>query len=336
MFELARCGIDSIRIEFSARTARINLNLMTESTAVVLGIDGGGTNTRAVIANGSKVLARAQSGSIKRLRVGPEAAEANLRALLREVFDRAGASRVHAASAGVASAYMPGIPEWITAVFRDFGIQNSEVVGDEIIALDAAFQGGPGILQIAGTGSNTIGRAPSGAFETAGGYSSVLGDQGSGYWIGLHSIREALHAHDRDQPTAILVEVGKLWGTQTLSELVERGNQTPGPDFSALAPLINTLAEAADPVAVKILHQAAQDLADFILLVRQKLHDRHHLQAEVPTAFTGSVLKRMPIVRKRLTELLSQAAPDMAFQQEEIVAVEGAIYRAHRLAATRW
>ena len=58
---------------------------------------------------------------------------------------------------------MPGITEWITAVFNDFGVARSEVVGDHIIALDAAFQGGPGILQIAGTGTNTIGRAPDGA-----------------------------------------------------------------------------------------------------------------------------------------------------------------------------
>ena len=131
---------------------------MMESSATVLGIDGGGTNTRAVIARGSEILARAQSGSIKRLRVGPEAAEANLRVLLREVLDKAGVSQIDAASAGVASANMPGIHEWITQVFRDFGIQRSEVVGDEVIALDAAFQGGPGILQIAGTGSNCIGR----------------------------------------------------------------------------------------------------------------------------------------------------------------------------------
>jgi len=306
---------------------------MTESTATVLGIDGGGTNTRAVIANGTKILARVQSGSIKRLRVGPEVAEANLRALLRESFDQSGVAHVHAASAGVASAYMPGIPEWITAVFRDFGIQKSEVVGDEIIALDAAFHGGPGILQIAGTGSNTIGRAPSGAFETAGGYSSILGDQGSGYWIGLHAIRESLHAHDRDQPTAILDQVGKAWGTHTLAELVERGNQTPGPDFSALAPLISALAEADDPVALKILHRAAQDIADFILLVRQKLHVRHHLQEEVPAAFTGSVLGKMPIVRNRLTELLAISAPAMRFRQQEVIAVEGAIYRAKHLAS---
>ena len=305
---------------------------MMESSTTVLGIDGGGTNTRAVIVRGSHILARAQSGSIKRLRVGPEAAEANLRALLRDVFDRSGAATVHAASAGVASASMPGIHEWITTVFHAFGIKRSEVVGDEIIALDAAFHGGPGILQIAGTGSNCIGRAPSGARESAGGYSSTLGDQGSGYWIGLHAIRQALHAYDRGDDTAVLDRVAAAWGANTLEELVNCGNEVPGPDFSALAPLINTLAEQSDPVALKILHQAAADLAEFILLVRQKLRTRHNLQEEVPAAFTGSVLEKMPIVRNRLTELLTQSAPEMPFQQQAVIAVEGAIWRAQSLA----
>jgi N-acetylglucosamine kinase-like BadF-type ATPase len=302
------------------------------SGSLVLGIDGGGTNTRAVIARGNVVLGRVMGGSIKRLRVGAEAAESNLRALLRDVFEAAGVSHVHAASAGVASASMPGVCDWITEVFRDFGIHNSEVVGDEVIALDAAFHGGPGILQIAGTGSNCIGRTASGERESAGGYSSVLGDEGSGYWIGLHGIRQALHAYDRGERTMILDRVAAAWGTNTLEELVNQGNAIPGPDFSALAPIISTAAEEGDEVATRVLLQAAADLADFILLVRQKLRQRHGITEEVPAAFTGSVLEKTDMVRARLTDLLKQAAPNMPFSQQGVVAVEGALWRAQNLA----
>jgi N-acetylglucosamine kinase-like BadF-type ATPase len=304
---------------------------MLESMKVVLGLDGGGTNTRAVIAVGDRVLAQVKGSSIKRLRVGPDAAEANLRALLSDVFDLAGVSHVDAASAGVASASMPGVSDWITEVFRDFGIQNSEVVGDEVIALDSAFHGGAGILQIAGTGSNCIGRTASGERESAGGYSSVLGDEGSGYWIGLHGIRQALHAYDRGEPCTILDRVAAAWGTQTLEELVNLGNVIPGPDFSALAPIIHESAEEGDQVATRVLLQAAADLAEFILLVRRKLRQRHGLTEEVPAAFTGSVLDKMGMVRARLTELLLEAAPNMPFSQHEIIAVDGAIWRAQNL-----
>jgi glucosamine kinase len=304
---------------------------------LVLGIDGGGTRTRASIVDGSvananETLAFAESGSIKRLRVGAHAAEENLRALLTEVYAQAGVACVDAASVGVASATMPGIPEWITAVLREFKIQESEVVGDEVIALDAAFEGGPGILQIGGTGSNTIGRAPSGSCECAGGWSSRLGDQGSGYWIGLHAIRRALTAYDREEPTEVLKRVGEIWGTPTIEALVNLGDSTPGPDFAALAPAISELAEAGDAVAVGVLKQAAADLVDFVLLVRSKLRRKHDLAGEVPVAYIGSVIEKTPIVHRDFIAGLKAAVPDMPVRESAVVALEGAIWRAKRLA----
>jgi glucosamine kinase len=299
---------------------------------VVLGIDGGGTRTRATIVADEQVLAFAENGSIKRLRVGDEAAEANLRAILKEVFAQAGVKGVAAASAGVASATMPGVSEWITAVFHDFSVARSEVVGDEVIALDAAFRGGPGILQIAGTGTNCIGRAPDGGRETAGGWSSRLGDEGSGYWIGLHAVRRALKAYDREEPTRILDTVGRIWGTPTMDELVNLGDSTPGPDFAALAPAISQLAEEGDPVAAGVLQQAAADLVDLVLLVRAKLRRKHGLTAEVPVAWIGSVIGKARLVREPFFAGLRAAAPDMPIGQKEVAGIEGAVWRAQRLA----
>jgi len=301
-------------------------------TNVVLGIDGGGTRTRASIVAGEKVLAHAESGSTKRLRVGAEVAEANLRALLKEVYAQAGVTGVRAASTGVASANMPGVKEWITAVFEEFGVERSEVVGDEVIALDAAFHGGPGILQIAGTGSNTIGRAADGSRECAGGWSSRLGDEGSGYWIGVNCVRRALHAHDCEQPTQVLETVGEIWGTPDIDALVNLGDSTPGPDFAALAPAIYQLAEAGDPVALGVLKQASADLVEFVLLVRSKLRRKHAIAGEVPVAWTGGVIEKMTMVREGFFAGLKAAAPLMPVGKESVVSLEGAVWRAQRLA----
>jgi glucosamine kinase len=298
----------------------------------VLGIDGGGTRTRASIIAGDQVLARAENGSIKRLRVGEEAAESNLRELLKDVYAQAGVKAVSAASCGVASCSLPGTVEWITAVLQDFGAERSEVVGDEVIALDAAFQGGPGILQIAGTGSNTIGRAPDGSRESSGGYSSRLGDEGSGYWIGVNSVRRALHAYDREEPTGVLQKVGEIWGTPSLEDLVSLGDSTPGPDFAALAPAINELAEAGDPVALAVLQQAAADLVEFVLLVRAKLRRHHVIVGEVPVAWTGGVVEKMTLVREAFFAGLHAAAPEMPVAKEGVVSLDGALWRAKRLA----
>jgi len=300
--------------------------------SLVLGIDGGGTRTRASIADGERVLARAENGSIKRLRVGAEAAEVNLRALLKDIYGQTGVKGVHAACCGVASSTMPGVKEWIQAVFADFGVERSEVVGDEVIALDGAFKGGPGILQIAGTGSNTVGRAPDGSRECAGGWSSRLGDEGSGYWIGVNSLRRALHAYDRDQPTRVLEVVGKIWGTKTIDELVNIGDSTPGPDFAALAPAISELAEEGDKVALGVLKQAADDLVETVLLVRSKLRTKHHLTEEVPVAWIGSIVGKARLVREAFYAGLKAGAPNMPILQEEVDGIVGALWRANRLA----
>jgi N-acetylglucosamine kinase-like BadF-type ATPase len=301
----------------------------------VLGIDGGGTRTRAAIISAGNRIAHCESGSIKRLRVGAEAAEANLRALLKEVFSQCGRTSVQAACCGVTSASMPGTREWITAIFDEFNIQCSEVVGDDVIALDAAFRGGPGILQIAGTGSNTVGRAPDGSSESAGGWSSRLGDEGSGYWIGVNSLRRALRAYDREQPTQILKRVGEIWGTPDIDSLINLGDSTHGPDFAALAPAINDLAEAGDAVAIAVLRQAASDLADFVLLVRSKLKRRHNIAGEVPVAWTGGVIEKMRIVREEFFARLKAAAPEMPVQTTVTVPLEGAVWRAESFAESK-
>ena len=300
--------------------------------SAVLGIDGGGTRTRASIVDGDEVLAFAENGSIKRLRVGTKTAEANLRAILEDVFSKARVKNVKAASAGVASATMPGVKEWINGVFTEFGVEHCEVVGDEVIALDGAFKGGPGILQIAGTGSNCIGRAPDGGRESAGGWSSRLGDEGSGYWIGLHAVRRALRAYDHEEPTRILETVGSLWGTRTLEELVNLGDSTPGPDFAALAPAVSKLAEDGDTVAIAVLKQAADDLVDSVLLVRSKLRRKHDLALEVPVAWIGSVIGKSRIVRESFFAGLKAAAPEMPVRDTEVAGIEGAVWRAQQLA----
>jgi N-acetylglucosamine kinase-like BadF-type ATPase len=130
----------------------------------------------------------------------------------------------------------------------------------------------------------------------------------------------------------ILRRVGEAWGTATLEELVNRGSEVPGPDFAALAPLVSTAAEEGDAVATQVLLQAAADLAEFVLLVRSKLRQRHGLVEEVPVAFTGSVLEKTTMVRNRFIELLKQAAPAMPVAREGVLAVEGALWRARRLA----
>ncbi|MGZ6340824.1 MAG: hypothetical protein ACXWMX_03145, partial [Candidatus Limnocylindrales bacterium] len=69
------------------------------------------------------------------------------------------------------------------------------------------------------------------------------------------------------------------WGTATLDELVNLGDSTPGPDFAALSPDIDRLAEEGDAVALGVLQQAAADLVESVLLVRSKLRRKRNITA---------------------------------------------------------
>ena len=168
--------------------------------------------------------------------------------------------------------------------------------------------------------------------QTAGGWSSRLGDEGSGYWIGLHAVRRALNAYDREEPTDVLKKVGEIWGTPAIDELINFGDSTPGPDFAALAPAINELAEAGDAVAAGVLRQAAADLIANVLLVRSKLRRKHQIAGEVPVAWTGSVIGKMKMVREAFFAGLHAAAPEMPVETTETVALDGALWRARRMA----
>jgi N-acetylglucosamine kinase-like BadF-type ATPase len=148
----------------------------------------------------------------------------------------------------------------------------------------------------------------------------------------VNSLRRALHAYDREEPTQILAKVGEIWGTPTLEDLVNLGDSTPGPDFAALAPAINELAEAGDPVAVGVLQQAGADLVEFVLLVRAKLRRKHGITAEVPVAWTGGVVEKMGMVRKAFFDGLHAVAPEMPVAEEPALSLNGALWRAKRLA----
>jgi glucosamine kinase len=126
--------------------------------------------------------------------------------------------------------------------------------------------------------------------------------------------------------------VGDIWGTKTVDELVNLGDSTPGPDFAALAPAICELAEEDDPVALGVVQQAASDLASFVLLVRSKLRRKHNLTDEVPVAWIGSVVGKSRLVREGFYAGLRAAVPGIQILDQEVNAIEGAIWRAQRMA----
>ena len=301
--------------------------------SLFLAIDAGGTKTRALLADETKVLARATTGSIKLMRVGEPEATARLKALLTEVSTAVSIDlrKVTRTCIGLAGLSIEAVRVWAEREIRGTVGGDLLLAGDEEIALDGAFHDGPGILIIAGTGSNVIGRAADGAMYSAGGWGPALGDEGSGYWIGQEALRTAFWGKDRNIATTMLPEIAELWKTKSIGEIVEKANARPGPDLPALAPIVARCAEAGDELANAVLERAGVELAEQVALVALKMKETGGRKRKIEAAYTGSVLEHITQVRTAMIAALKTSSPHIKVREGAVDALEGALWKARNL-----
>jgi N-acetylglucosamine kinase-like BadF-type ATPase len=310
--------------------------------AYYLGIDGGGTKTRCALADEATILARVISGGSNLIRLGEAHARDVLRGAIQQVCAaaRISPSQISATCIGAAGAARPEIAVKIRKIFADLALANVEVVGDPVIAIEAAFGAGPGVIAIAGTGSIVYGRDAAGHTARAGGWGFAVSDEGSGHWIGRSAVSTILNAHDQGLETALTPLVFQTWKLASLDELVQHANSTPPPDFPRLFPVVLRAAEEGDVLAHHVLAEAASKLAGFVAIVIRRLAPQvpedhpstvpHRLDS-LPVATTGSVFRQSADVRQIFYNTLQTAFPGIDVQQDLVEPVDGALARARAL-----
>lgn len=299
--------------------------------AFYLGVDAGGTKTQYVLGDEQRVLGRVQGGTIKRMRADAATTRQNLDKSLAELSALTGLSMKSVARTciGAAGITVPLVTDWMREAFGQRVGGALILVGDVEIALDAAFFGGPGVLVMAGTGSNVAGRSVLGRLSTAGGWGPVLADQGSGHRIGLQALRDTFLALDEECTTAILPEILKLWGLPDATALVAYANKIPSPDFSKLAPIVATCAEQGDAVAQGVLSREASELAHLALTLIDRLRRDAPGSDWLPeVAFTGSILEHVILVRNGIVENLETKISSVKTLPGVVDPVLGALWRA--------
>src|SRR3984885_6792906 len=284
-----------------------------------LGLDAGGTSTRAVLADDERVLGRAKSGSIKTIRVSAAVAETNLRALLNDVAKstRVPITEIESTCLGTAGNTISTVTGWIWQTLGPMLRGDLVVGGDVEIALDAAFPGEAGVLVMAGTGSNTLGRTSKGEQVTVGGWGPVLADEGSGHWIGLRALRAAIREHDEQGRSKLLNELAAQWKAETLEQVVEIAHSVPPPDFAALTRTVVEAAAEGNRLAHSVLLAGGRALGeDGSLALR--------------VAFTGSVLENIAIVRDAMMAEIEREHPGTQVLPNAVDPVMGALWRARQ------
>ncbi len=296
--------------------------------AYFVGLDSGGTKTECWLGDETRVLGKAIGQTVKLTRVSQEVATARMRDLLTEVSVASGVplSSITRTCVGIAGYSISEVREWAQRVVSEMVAGEVVVCGDDEIALDSAFRGGPGILVIGGTGSAVLGRSRNGEGFKAGGWGPGIGDEGSGYWIGREAVRLAFGALDTNQNTVLLEAIRGAWGVKDVSEVVAFANARPGPHLSALTPVVMRCAEGGDAVARGVLEDAGAELARQVAVVWSKMSAHGETVGRV--AYTGSVVEKIAPVREAMRRRIEQDCPGLSVVDGAINAMDGAMWRA--------
>jgi glucosamine kinase len=231
------------------------------SNALFAGVDGGGTGCRARIEDeGGRVLGTGIAGPAA-LRLGVERAVAEVERACRAALADAGLDAdaldaLHVA-AGLAGIGRKGLADELAV--RPHAFRSVVYAHDATTACLGAHGAREGGIVIVGTGS--IGFAVVGGREVrVGGYGFPISDEGSGADLGLHAIRLALRAHDQRAVGTSLTRDVMLRFHDDPFEAIAWMDRATATDYATFAPLVMRHADAGDPVARRIVRDAAEQI----------------------------------------------------------------------------
>jgi len=261
--------------------------------------------------------------------VGEACARDSLTGAIHEACVQAGISprQLARTCAGIAGAADDGVASLIQRLLIEVIGGAIEVIGDMEIALESAFADGIGVIVIAGTGSIAYGRNDRGDAARAGGWGRMISDEGSGHWIGVEAIRQALQTHDRGEDDDLLEKLMAALQVETVNDLAARVNAHPAPDFASLFPVIQEAAEARNQIAAGVLDHAGDKLAQIVSAVIGRIFAP---TTQVPVASHGGVFASSREVRQRFEYQLGSRCPQGKCVDVAVNPVLGALERARR------
>ncbi len=302
----------------------------TGEVRYLMGVDGGATKTLAAVLDlQSDELHLAHAGPSNEDAVGAKAAVEALLGAAEGAIAQAGidATELGAAVLAVAGTDTESIVRQVRGARSDAWIVVNDVVGAWATATGA----GPGVAVISGTGSNVFGVGPDARAWRAGGWGHLLGDEGSGYWLGLQSIKAALRDRESSGPeTALSDAAPRFFGVESveaLASFVYSKPLTKG-EIAAFATETAKLATQGDEVARELFRRGAAELAEQVTAVIRctGLADG----GPFPVGLIGSAYKAGAILVEPLSEAIHVSAPQAKIDAVEMAPVGGSLLLAAR------
>ena len=304
--------------------------------AHVLGVDGGGSHTRAQVCDtNGRIIGVGRSGPSNPLSCSQETCRASLEEAIQQALSTSIPQPLCAAHLGIAGAGNPKTRAHLIAIASEIFDPTAtkiDISHDLEIALEGGLLGKPGVALVAGTGSACYARDAGGSSALTGGWGEWIDDAGGGSWIGLKALQACVRQEDgRAAASKLKNSVMEYLRINTMDAFKERLHIS-GPtrtERARLAPIIIELADSGDPAAKQIISDAIGELSALAIACSSRL------SLTCPDIVLLGSLFSNPHFRSQTKDSILDTYPDARVCLPKLPPVSGALLKALRACGTK-
>jgi N-acetylglucosamine kinase-like BadF-type ATPase len=297
----------------------------------IIGVDGGGTKTKAVAYSlDDEEIGEGSSGFGYLLTDFNKAVKNIISAIEQcknKVNEQHGKWECSCIYLGIAGIDVGDNVEKVENLLKEKF--NCEVKGyhDSELAHAAVLKGEDGIIVISGTGSVSYGLYKGKSART-GGWGHILGDEGSGYYIAIEAFKRMTLEEDlgwaRSKLTETIISKLNLKNVKDIQGFIYSANKG---EIAAYAPIVEEFAKATEVNSVNILKQAGKELA----IMTERLYKKLRIDEPINIVVRGSILSKVDIVREEFRSCLAMDLNSVNIIAEDISSTKGACYLHRRI-----
>ena len=298
-----------------------------------IGIDGGGTSTRCVLTNEYlEVIADAGGGASNPLIVGFDNSTDIIFRLIKNVCNKSGIKKNINIVAGIAGCGSKTNSNKLKQLLlerihtSEISVNFIEVVNDAQIALEGALNGKPGTIIIAGTGSVLLGKDNSKKLYKIGGYGKLIGDEGSGYSIGLKGLKAVSKYFDgRGKKTKLVDYLASEYGIINRDEMITKVYSRCF-DIADVSKHVLKAADKRDKVCMQIITKEIKELILHIKAFKKNIKEK-----KIVLSFAGSLLTNKNYYSRKLKREITGSFKNIKIIKAKYPPVIGAVILAKKL-----
>ena len=292
----------------------------------IIGVDGGGTKTKAAAYNLDDIEIGNGHAGFGNLLLDFDLAVRNIvdaieqcKSSIKEIITTEECLCIYLGAAGMeAGDYKEKLETLLTEKFNC----KVQAFNDSVLAHAAIHKGEDGILTISGTGSICYGLYK-GKEATTGGWGHILGDEGSGYYIALEAFKRITLEEDlglvKSELTRTIMTMLNIEKANDMKEFIYSASKA---DIAAYTPVVVELAKSSELNSIRILKQAGKELA----LMTERLYKKIGIKDPINIGVKGSVLVNVDIVKEEFRNYFKINLPSATIITEDISSTKGACY----------